>query len=199
MVFKKKAVLVTSIIFIVITIFNLPVLKVGERFGLAISDIKEYQVHDNSDTSIGARFDMYETAFWMFVQNPLFGVGVGNYQEKADSYFELNKERMSGMAANRDNPHNEVLHHMATRGVLGLGVLLLMFVTGIIMFVSLVRRYNDGTLFYAISGLMVFVAYVHFGMSIALFKHRDFMLFFVVYVLLFSAGANKKKDKFDEL
>lgn len=192
---KSKMIFLLSIVIGLVVVFNLPGLKIEKRFDFAISDVKQYFEYDNSDTSIGARFDMYETAYWMFAQKPLFGVGLSNYNTNSDNYYKLHKDRMSSMAADRNNPHNEILMHMATRGLVGLAVLLMLFTVGTTLFVSHMRRYDSKTLFYAVSGLMIFVAYMHYGMSIALFKHRDFTLFFVVYVLLFAAGVHKETIK----
>ena len=71
-------------------------------------------------------------------------------------------------------------------------VVVMLFYAGIAIFLKYFRQYDRHTLFYAVSGLMILVAYMHYGMSIAIFKHRDFVLFFVIYVLLFSAGLHKE-------
>ncbi|HHJ36509.1 MAG TPA: O-antigen ligase domain-containing protein, partial [Gammaproteobacteria bacterium] len=188
---KNKFVLVLAIIIGVTIMFNMPGLKTKQRIDQAVIDIDQYWQHGNSKTSIGSRFDMYETAYALFLQKPLFGVGVGNYRENSANYFESNKDRMSREVIIWDNPHNEILLQMATRGLVGLVVLVMLFLSGIIIFFTHLRQYDRDTLFYAVSGLMVLVAYMHFGMSIALFKHRDFILFFVIYILLFSAGVHK--------
>ncbi len=189
---KYKVGVILSILLGTVLMFNVPELKINERFEQASSDIELYQKGD-SNTSIGLRFDMFEAAYQIFSEYPLFGVGVGNYVESINNYYGSNKESVSNAITQYDNPHNEFLFHMVTRGLIGIVLLLVLFGTGIVMFFSKMKKHDNKNLFYAVSGLMVLVAYMHFGMSISLFKHRDFLLFFVIYVLLFAAGVNKKE------
>ena len=196
---RNKLIVLVAITIGFVAMFNISGLNIEKRFEQAKNDILQYHVNDNSRTSIGLRFDMFEAAYWMFSENTIFGVGVGNYSDEVKRYYESNKERISKEIVHFDNPHNEVLMHLATRGMVGFISLMLLFFVGVIMFVTKMRQYDDKTLFYAISGLMIFVAYAHFGMSISLFMHRDFLLFFVIYVSLFAAGANKETEKPENL
>jgi len=189
---KSKVALLVAIVISMVVVFNLTNLKVSERFKQAESDIVQYQKYNNSSTSLGARFDMYETAYNIFLQKPWFGVGIGNYRKHSASYYELNEDRLSTDVIMWGNPHNEILMHMATRGVVGLVVLVMLFVVGIYLFYSNMRKYNQNTLFFAVSGLLIFVAYLHYGMSVALFLHRDMTVFFIMYVTLFVAGIYKE-------
>ncbi len=192
---RNKIIILAVIAVVLSAMFNVPGLKIDERYEQAKYDILQYHNKDNSSTSIGLRFDMFEAAYWVFSENPVFGSGIGNYSEEVKKYSESNKDRLSEAIIRFDNPHNEVLMHMATRGMIGLISLMLLFFVGAFMFVTKMRQYEDKTLFYSISGLLVFVAYAHFGMSISLFMHRDFLLFFVIYVSLFAAGANREIQK----
>ncbi len=192
MSYKNKVIVILTIVVGAILVYETPSLKVSERIEMAISDVVKYRDEGDSGTSVGARFDMYETGYSMFQKKPWFGVGVGHYQEQALAYYNEHKGRMSGEVAIWGNPHNEILLHMATRGVVGLVVVLGLFLTGIFFFIGRIRTYDKNIQFYAVSGLMVFVAYLHFGMSISLFIHRDFTLFFVIYATLFAAGVRKE-------
>lgn len=192
MSYKNKTVVMLAIVVSVILIYEAPSLKVSERIEMAVSDVVKYRDEGDSGTSLGARFDMYETGYHMFQKNVWFGVGVGHYQEQALAYYSEHEGRMSGEVVIWGNPHNEIILHMATRGVVGLVVVLGLFLTGIFFFIGRIRTYDKNIQFYAVSGLMVFVAYLHFGMSISLFIHRDFTLFFVIYATLFAAGVRKE-------
>jgi len=189
---RNKILILAGIALVLTAMFNVPGLKIEKRYEQAKYDILQYHKKDYSSTSIGLRFDMFEAAYWMFSENIIFGVGVGNYSKEVKKYYESNDKRISKAIINFDNPHNEVLMHMATRGMVGLISLILLFFVGVFMFVTKMRKYDDRTLFYSVSGLLIFVSYAHFGMSISLFMHRDFLLFFVIYVLLFAAGANRE-------
>lgn len=53
---------------------------------------------------------------------------------------------------------------------------------------------GNGYQFSAIAGMLVITGYFFFGMSIALFEHRDFSLFFIIYTMFFAATLAEKNN-----
>jgi len=81
------------------------------RIKLAYHEVVNYVPF--SDTSLGARMDMWNLAFEQLKANPIFGTGSGTYQQLATSYF-------SPCSLSCLHPHNQYLFFGMEYGVLGL-------------------------------------------------------------------------------
>ena len=164
-----------------------------KRIKKAGQEINLYMEKGVSRTSVGSRFDMFQTAINAFSENLIFGVGVGGYHSYAARYYEkynLTSDRKLFSAVIRwKNPHNEYLLQASTRGVVGLAVF-------IFMMFSIVRRgylrniekKEDDVAFLSVNLVIIGVGFGVFGLTIALFEHKDFLLFFLLYVPIFLAG-----------
>ncbi len=175
-----------AIAILVILIGSAPFLKKGvDRFGKVATEIQMY-IEGNPETSTGGRLSMLETAAAAFAQSPFFGVGVGGYSEFAKKYYDQNGDRLSSEVAIWKNPHNEMMLQAASRGLIGVA---LYFFAMLLAFLLFLRMKARGDMFYSLSGMMLIVGYFIFGMTIALFEHRDFLLFFAVYLPILMANA----------
>ena len=147
----------------------------------------------SNETSLGSRFDMAKTAVNIIREHPVLGVGLGNYHQYAVDFYQQNKPNISPEVKRWKNPHNEFLLQWVTRGVAGLISIMLMFWWSFKFFYS--NRKNEARqyCFPAIAGMLITSGYFFFGQSIALFEHRDFTLFFVVYVMFFAATIKSNK------
>jgi len=186
---KEKVRFIIVVIMGSIIVFSLPAFKVGERIRQAQSDIAKF-IDGDSRTSIGARLDMIKTSISIFTDNPIFGVGVGKYQQAAVEKYRDWGGQISPEVIRWKNPHNELLLVAATRGLLGVFFYLFLFVTTFIFFKRAAESNNSLARFVASSGLVLVAGFFIFGMSIALFEHRDFLLFFLVYLVLFLSTAS---------
>jgi O-antigen ligase len=97
-----------------------------DRINIIYTDIIVYST-TGGDTysSLGDRFLMWKSAIKMFLTNPIFGVGTGDYVTSIKSYVS------AGLLPTRmleyNQPHNMYLFSLATNGILGLGALLFIF------------------------------------------------------------------------
>jgi O-antigen ligase len=85
--------------------------KVRERIGKIPHEIKLYKAGDPTDTSVGARLEMWQSAWRIFTAHPLIGTGT------AGIWHETNKVK-PGHGVN--HPHNSYLYVAANYGILGL-------------------------------------------------------------------------------
>ena len=97
---------------------------VHERIDLISSDIMEF-LKGHTRTNIGERFLMWRAAFKMFLSNPMFGVGTGDYVPTMTGYIQAGELPQYFSLFNQ--PHNMYLFSLATNGLLGLGALLYLF------------------------------------------------------------------------
>jgi O-antigen ligase len=97
---------------------------VQSRVNLIVSDIASY-ARGHTETNIGERFLMWKAAFRMFLSNPVFGVGTGDYVFTMRSYIAGGD--MPAFLLMFNQPHNMYLFALATNGLLGLAALLFIF------------------------------------------------------------------------
>jgi len=186
-----RKVLPTGALIVLLSVLLLSLTPLPSRMKEAGDDLSQY-LSGNTNTPLGARFDMFKTGWHVFSLKPVFGVGVGMYHAYAKQYYDQSGGTLSEEVVLWKNPHNEFLLHLATRGVLGFSVLMGMYVSGLLAFSQQLRAGTEpgSRAFSAMSGLLVLLGFSVFGLSIALFEHRDFLMFFVIYLMLFLAGTH---------
>ena len=168
-----------------------------KRIKRAGQEINLYIERGVSRTSVGSRFDMFQTAISAFSENLIFGVGVGGYHSYAVRYYEkynLTSDRKLFSAVIRwKNPHNEYLLQASTRGVVGLaGFIFMMFSIIGCGYSRNAEKVEDGIIFSSVNLVIIGVGFGIFGLTIALFEHKDFLLFFLLYVSIFLAGLQSR-------
>ncbi len=160
-------------------------LSQNSRVQQTIVNIEDYQ-KGNSNTAVGARFDMFKAAILLIKQKPVWGHGLNSYSEKATE-IRINMPGMSWEVGVWNNPHNEILQVLTEKGVIGLITLLLLFAAPAFLFIEALYSINQSVKFYALSGLSLLIVYVVVGQSVALFEHDVFNHFFTLMVLLFAS------------
>jgi O-antigen ligase len=91
------------------------------------------------------RVDLWSVALRMSEDNPITGVGVNNYEARSADYV-LEPGRLQEVSLIVDRPHvvhNLYLQQLAETGVIGLGLLLGFFATGLVVTGSAARRFRD--------------------------------------------------------
>lgn len=119
-----------------VLLLNSHTLQQKLRLTEMVYDIQQVK-KENFDTSIGARFGMWEAAWQMFLRHPFIGIGITEYQP------ELKRMIVQG-----DIPafhpwshaHSDILHTMATRGSVGLLAYLGIILGPLVFFIRCLRH-----------------------------------------------------------
>ncbi len=181
------------LVLILIALPVIPGFDIGQRVEQAYSEIQMYSKNKAAVSSLGARMNMMEISADIISRHPIWGVGVGNYYPNAVEYYNNHKSEISVHVLELKNPHNEFLLQWVTRGTVGLLVVLVFFFVAFRYF-YLNRKQNNGEYsFAAISGMVIVMASFCYGLSIALFEHRDFLIFFIIYTMFFAAAVQVEK------
>jgi O-antigen ligase len=98
---------------------------VHNRIDLIFRDIRLF-FSGQGETNVGERFLMWKAVFKMFLTNPLFGVGTGDYVVTMQRYIASGE--FPSYLRYFNQPHNMYFFALATNGLLGLGVLLYLFI-----------------------------------------------------------------------
>jgi O-antigen ligase len=146
----------------------IPQSGVADRITAVSQEIELYH-QGNIWTSIGTRFEVWTGAWTMFVEHPWFGVGRANFNPALNELIargDINPA-MNGFF----HAHNEMLHALATQGMVGAVTLLLLYALPFLFFMRCLRR-GDASQPYALAGLLLVLSFTDFGLTQVLFAHH---------------------------
>lgn len=89
-------------------------------------------------SSVGARYGLSYSGFYMFLQSPIYGVGVGNFEKVNDE----NKDALGSYYYKDDNANSLIFHLLGTIGIVGLLTFLKIIHLFYVKSVHLGRLYN---------------------------------------------------------
>lgn len=141
-----------------------------DRVHQAQSDVNHYQ-DGNAETSLGARFDLWRMANYMYGHRPIFGYGTQAFLDMRPEMVE--RFGYSKYILDLGSAHNEYLDAAAKRGTLGLFALLSIYLVPLALF-SRYRRSRDLTVrSLSLAGMLVPLCFMDFGISQVLFTHNS--------------------------
>ena len=137
--------------------------------------------------SVGPRLEMWSASWSIFSQNPVFGAGVGSYFEEKSTLIQ--QGFISDRVAVFVQSHNQLLHSMAEGGLIGVAC-----VYGI--YGVLINHYRHGLAYakpIAVSGLMLTVAFMDFGMADGIWSITNAGTFFSIMAVIFAGICSNQK------
>lgn len=157
--------------------------RIFKRIHEGFQDITTYSV--NKDTSLGARFQMWKVATSAFFDNPMTGIGRGNYTKLLESggYQTTVSKFLLGFR----HAHNEYLNAAAEMGFSGLLSTLLLLISPALFFYKNYQSSSATTAFAAASGLIIVGGHAIFCLFDALFLMSCQTTFYSFSVVLFMA------------
>lgn len=182
--FRTKAIIISMLLLGIVTVFHTPQLHVKERVQAAVTDLQLYQ-QGNSNTSLGARLEMWHGAILLIKEKPFLGWGRESYQSAMESLAEKNK--ISPVVIKFEHAHNEILDKTAKHGLVGLLVLLALYLVPIWYFGRYLKDTDLSIRAVATAGTLLPVAYIDFGLSQALFAHDNGIMTYSFWLVIWTA------------
>ncbi|MGR5152153.1 O-antigen ligase family protein [Photobacterium swingsii] len=190
---KKISLLIISVLFIGFTAIQLNP-DIASRISHSIQNVQDYASNKNTDTSIGDRFQLWESAINSFSHYPILGAG---YKER----LVLRKEFAESGAINQTignndtHSHNQYLEDLSVRGTLGFLALLGILFTPIYIFNK--NNNNSNLEIQAINqcGIISIIMMLGYLLSQAMFRHNSGIIFYSIVTVIFLALSinNSKK------
>jgi O-antigen ligase len=161
---KKKLAYLMSLAMIVMVACNVNYFQ--NRIRQAKDDITAYS-SSNRETSLGGRFDMWKASGQMFKDHPFLGVGAGAWQIELRKMVAQKKAPLFIQQFNQS--HSIYFDALSTRGLLGLGSLLLLI--GCPIYYALKNREAESALFRNVV-ILIAVAFLVSGLTDTLVRIR---------------------------
>ena len=180
----------------IIGIAQMPNNRMSERFAAAQYDIQQYLERGNGSTSVGARFDMWQSVFIMVQEKPILGWGIQGAPQKRHQLAE--QGIISQYAGQFTHAHNQYLDDLSKRGIVGLVAFLAIFVIPLRRFMPGLKSDSAETKLIATLGTLHVLAVMIYCLSQSFFTHNSGNLFYffltiVWYALFTTQQGNIKK------
>lgn len=188
---KQKTGLIAISICILSAAYLIPQTNVSKQIDRSITSIQLYANSDiksaHRSSSIGIRFEMWQASIDIYLDNPLLGIGWGNYQQQAN--LLIDKGLRNPSAASFPHPHNQFISALVNGGTLAFIGLILLFTILFHLFISYIRQSKSKeTQRLALAGLVLLVSFVCFGLSESIFERSRPINFFVFYLTVIMAA-----------
>ncbi len=133
-----------------------------------------------ANSSIGIRLEMWRGSWYLFRESPLFGVGRGNYNQAMQKYID--KGMVHPAVNNHGHPHSAYMETLASRGILGMVVMLLLLYYPLYVFFK-TRKQSPHT---ALMGMIHIIAISIFSITeAATFIKGNFVAINLLFLAVF--------------
>jgi len=172
-----------------------PVSGVKERTNIAVEEFFDYKSEGISFSSVGARLEMWKSSFLIFKENPIFGIGEGNFKE--GNIELINKGLINSYVGHFNHPHGEYITTIVEQGIVGLIVLLFLFFSPLFKCYKEskcadVNTHSNTLLVFLLSLLL---HYIFYSMTNGVFDHQNTTLFFAAYLSIGMGLLSSIRDK----
>lgn len=175
-------------------------LPIEGRIMQAVMDIERY-FEGNSNSSVGARLDMWKITLHAFTEYPVFGWGVTPFKETFVNYLNQGVGSFN-LSAGDDGfaqPHNDYMFLLYHFGLVGLGLALTLLLYPVYVLLKIVKQakneQNYERVYLALTGLIAIEALLDFMMfNLALMNKIFYVAVIVVFMVLFALHSQATKS-----
>lgn len=185
---KKLIFSLVSVIGIgITTLITNPKFDIEQRYNAAKSDITLYLEKNNKNSSLGARFDMWENALIAIKQAPLFGHGSKGYESFKDQ--QIKSKQMAQTTLQFNSLHNQYLESWVKRGFVGFIGLMLVTLMPLFYFIRNLKEPSLEIKCVTILGITHVLSHLFYFISQSFLAHNSgsIFYFFVLILLYFSS------------
>ena len=148
--------------------------------------------HGNLDTSIGIRLQLWETALYLFRENPIFGVGPNGYAPLMSTLTQSGLITEMAAYNGRGEVHNFIFASMARLGIFGLLSALAIFFVPFVIFIKATKSDLATQRKAAMMGICLVLGFFIFGLSVETFNLKMVAAFYSLTLAVLLAIATNK-------
>jgi O-antigen ligase len=183
----KKLAVIAALLILITSSYSIPM--VNKRVTRAGAEISSYfACYDYRDacrrSSFGTRAELGKAAWYIFLENPWTGVGVGAFRPLAKANSE--RYKVNDIVHKYNSVHNQYLMVLASRGIPGL-ILFLLFMT-LPIYIAMKSKSHETDIGPAqLSVIFISLTYLIGGVAENYFESKTAILFVSVYMALMLA------------
>lgn len=187
----RLALLGLAVIVVIAGLFAIPDSPLRARYERGVQDIHLYQKSD-TDTSIGARFEMWRGAEANLRQHPLKGWNLQEYTQALKDQIEAGQLTPVALEFT-DNLHNNYLQAWVFTGLPGLLALLALYAVPLWHFGRCLRSDDLTVRVLAFCGTSVVVSYVCFCLTQVILRRNNGIMFYVLAIVILWAAMRQAR------
>jgi len=153
---------------------------VDKRIKKAVQDISQFSEQNNSNSSLGARIEMWKSGFYNFSENPIFGIGYKDRQKHNQSLVD--NKLVAPVVLKYSRLHNSYIEELSIKGIIGLTTLMLFFCLPLYFFISKKNVKNN---IFAQLGIAHITLVMGYCMTQNYINHHSGMLHYLMYTIIF--------------
>lgn len=187
-VINKKIIFIMVLILASIAAFITynPSLSSFNRLQLAHNHFLSYLDGNAKNSSTGIRIEMWRSGWLSFKEDPLLGTGV--QANKEDKKVQINAGLVHPNIIIFEHFHNEFITAAVYRGIPGLIGLLAIYMLPALFFIAKLRSLPANEKIYPLSGAVVCLSYMAFGMTQSMLEHNSGAVLYPSLVVFFWAA-----------
>ena len=190
---RKKIVAIIAIFILISSSYFLPMVK--SRIDLGQISVSNYFASDDyKDASrlsnIGVRMELLKTGWYIFLEHPLTGAGVGSFPAMAKANSE--RYQVSEAVHLYKRPHNQYIAALATRGIPGLVLLLMVLLIPLKIAMSQ-KSFNRDTEIARLSIILICLTYVIGNITENHFEGKTAIMFVGTFLPLLLAKISSDR------
>ncbi len=187
---KKLIFSLVSVIGIgITTLITNPKFGIEQRYNAAKSDITLYLEKNNKNSSLGARFDMWENALIAIKQAPLFGHGSKGYESFKDQ--QIKSKQMAQTTLQFNSLHNQYLESWVKRGFVGFIGLMLVTLMPLFYFIRNLKEPSLEIKCVTILGITHVLSHLFYFISQSFLAHNSGLIFYFFVLILLYISSKK--------
>ena len=188
--FRFKWILLLAVVVLSALVFSQQE-RISQRWHETTKEIQLYQQGDIQGKSVILRLEMWQVAWHMFTEHPLFGAGYGSFNKEIHRLYEEKifnaPEATQEFLFTFNNAHNQYLEELANKGITGLMLLLSVLFLPLIWFVRHLSAVHINSRIVAYFGVVSVLGFIIFAVTESVF-HRSFLIsYYLLLVQLFMA------------
>lgn len=190
---KKLIIFISLLLSVVLAIFIArPEFGIQQRYNEAKSDIIGYFEQGNKNSSLGARFDMWENTIAAITEKPILGHGGIGYDNFRERQMKANKMAKTTYF---NSLHNQYLEASVKRDLIGFLALIAVLIIPFIIFTKRLKDNNIAIKCTAILGIIHIISHSFFFLSQSFLAHNSgSMCYFFILILLYYLVKYKEKN-----
>ncbi len=192
-----KHILVAFIAIFAIGLLAAPQIK--SRVSLIMTDLEQYS-ENVTNTSSGARIEMWKSAIYTGLQHPILGVGRDGIA--AEKQLQISQHLISPTALRFERAHNQYLEELQTKGLVGLISLLVMFLVPLQFFYRRLKKayrlQSEELKAISLLGSMHILMIMGFCLTQHYLNHHSGIIIYSFGLVIFAALAVHIEEQIEE-
>lgn len=159
---------VLAVLALCVVAYFVPATSIERRTMDAVHEVQRWLAVDDATTHVGVRLELWKASWMMIAEHPWLGVGRDNFFTALNALHAQGRLQDSS-ALVYSSSHNDLIHTLATGGLLDFSLLLVMYLAPLLFFLRVLAQPRSEGRTAALAGMSLVVCYFGFGQTEVMF------------------------------